>query len=195
MLYWERHEQPCLEPPGVLKRQSFYIILHRGYPRDGEGNGLTKTGQEPSVLCKALEGAHRQSLGWGEHGHRLLTAKATLVRVRHFPGSAGCRLLLYSATTCRLVLVNASMASPHNSPTAPKLSAPNTFAAMAPHISLPRFGVTRRGLNVHRREGSRIPAYPFDKISLTRIICPARLIYLGLFVLSPSAAYCYEGDR
>jgi hypothetical protein len=32
---------------GGLKGQRFSIILHRGYPGDGEGNGLTKPGQEP----------------------------------------------------------------------------------------------------------------------------------------------------
>jgi hypothetical protein len=37
---------------------------------------------------------------------------------------------------------------------------------MASHISLPSFVATRRGLNVHRGGGSRIPADPFDKISV-----------------------------
>jgi len=50
-----------------------------------------------SLSYKALDESHRQSHRWREHVHRLRTATATLVRVCHVPGSAGCRLLPYFA--------------------------------------------------------------------------------------------------
>jgi len=54
-----------------------------------------------SLLCTALEEAHRQSRRWWGHDHRLLTAEVTLVRGRHLAGSAGGRLVPEPATAAQ----------------------------------------------------------------------------------------------
>ena len=49
------HDETFLEPPWILRSHFFYIILQIVYTRDGEGNGLTKTGQEPNGMKLASE--------------------------------------------------------------------------------------------------------------------------------------------
>jgi hypothetical protein len=51
MSCWVKPEQTCLEPPSwIVRSQGFYVALQIVlYPRDGEGTGLTKYGQEPQM--------------------------------------------------------------------------------------------------------------------------------------------------